>query len=343
MTLSNHLPRTVIQSVLSVGLLLSATAVQAETFILNIFLPPTHFTRGIMQEWATEVEKATDGRVSFEIPAGSLAPPAQQFNAVKNGIADLAITADFFIEKQAPLLQFSSLPFMISDAGPASVAHYRTYNQFLADKGYFKGTQFLSSFHFGGGHLYSLGDEVNSKAALKQSKVWALPGSAAVNIKDFGLSPITSPAVKVGEPVARGVVDVVYGISPGSVVDFKASAYVKHITRFPKATTSTSFSLFMSDRAWKKIAKDDQAIVMGLAGETLSAKVGKAAQQVSDDAMNIMTAAGVKVHDASEAFYTSLQNAAKPQLDAFNRQAEKVGLEGAEIIEYFQQQYDAVK
>lgn len=343
MTLSNHLPRAVIHSVLSVGVLVSATAVQAETFILNIFLPPTHFTRAIMQEWATDVEKATQGRVSFEIPAGSLAPPAQQYNAVKNGITDLAITADIFIEKQAPLLQFSSLPFMISDAEPASIAHYRTYNKFLADKGYFKGAQFLSSFHFGGGHLYSLGDEINSKAALKQAKVWALPGSAAVNIKDFGLSPITSPAVKVGEPVARGVVDVVYGISPGSVVDFKASAYVKHITRFPKATTSTSFSLFMGDRAWKKISKEDQAIVRELAGEALSAKVGKAAEQVSDDAMKTMAEAGVTINEANEDFYASLQEAAKPQLAEFNKQAKKVGLDGAEIIDYFQQQYDAVK
>ena len=343
MKLSNHLPRAIIQSVLSVGVLISATAVQAETFILNIFLPPTHFTRGIMQDWAAEVEKATEGRVSFEIPAGSLAPPAQQFNAVKNGITDLAITADIFIEKQAPLLQFSSLPFMISDAEPASVAHYRTYNKFLADKQYFKGAQFLSSFHFGGGHLYSLGDEVNSKAALKKAKVWALPGSAAVNIKDFGLSPITSPAVKVGEPVARGVVDVVYGISPGSVVDFKASAYVKSITLFPKAATSTSFSLFMGDRAWNKISKDDQAIVMALAGEALSAKVGKAAEQVSDEAMKTMEAAGVKIIEANEAFYASLQEAAKPQQAEFDEQAKKVGLEGSEIVDYFQQQYDAVK
>ena len=343
MKLSNSLPRKAAQCLLGAGLLISASSAYAEKYVLNIFFPPSHFSRTVMNEWVDDVEKATEGRVSFEIAAGSLAPPPQQLNAVKNGIADAAITANVFIGKQAPLIQFSSIPFMISDAKPASVAHYRTYEKFLADQKYFKGVELLSTFHFAGAHLYSLGDTINSVDVLKNSKVWALPGAAATTMKDFGVSPVTGPAVKVSEPVSQGVVDVVYGITHESMVDFKASPYVKNITLFPKAVTSTSFSFFMNDRAWKKVSKEDQAKIMELSGEALSLKVGTAAQEAAVEGLKTMTDAGVKTADVDEALFTSLQDAAKVQTEDFNKAAKKAGLDGTEIIEYFQQQYDDVK
>ncbi|MGH6628385.1 MAG: TRAP transporter substrate-binding protein DctP, partial [Burkholderiales bacterium] len=154
---------------------------QAETkLVFNVFLPPGHFLRAESARWAAEVEKATEGRVKVEIPAGSLAPPPQQLSAVKSGIADMAVMANVFLGRGAPLTQMSTMPFLVSDASAASVALWRVHEKHLAAKNEFKDVQLLSLFHFSPGYLYSMTDApVNSVDELKARRMWALPGEAA--------------------------------------------------------------------------------------------------------------------------------------------------------------------
>jgi TRAP-type transport system periplasmic protein len=327
------------------GLVLSsgALAAQAETkLILNNFFPPSHFIRGVFEQWTADVTAATDGRITFEVPAGSLAAPPQQVSAVKSGIADLAITANVFVQKQAPMLSYSSLPFLINDAEAASVANWRTYDKFLADKAPLDrlGVETLSVFNYSGGHLYGLEDEpIQSLETLQSKRVWALPGYTAENIKNMGISPITGPAVQVSETVAKGVVDAFYGISFESVTDFKAAPYTKNIVQFPFSGTSTSFSLFINKRAWSRIGAEDQAVIRNLAGEALARKVGAAAKAASAKALADMEADGINVVQADPALYAAFQDAARPLFDDFSKDAEKAGIDATAMLEFFKSEY----
>lgn len=314
------------------------SALQAKELIFNNFFPPSHFIHGVMNEWASDVATATDGRVTFTVPAGTLAAPPQQLSAVKSGIADVAMTANIFIQKQVPVLSYSSLPFLISNAEAASVANWRTYEKFLANKAPLKkyGVEMLSVFNFSGGNLYGLEDKpIETLEELKSKRLWALPGYTADTIKNIGVSPVTGPAVKVSEVVSKGVVDAFYGISYESVTDFKASPYTKNIVRFPYAGTSTSFSLFINKRTWAKISKKDQAIIKKLSGEALSRKVGKAAANASSVALTKMELSGIKVIPGSQNLYQGLKNAAQPLFTDFAKKADKFGVNGNELLDFF--------
>jgi TRAP-type C4-dicarboxylate transport system substrate-binding protein len=327
-----------------VGLLTVAAPAHAETKLLfSIFFPPSHFIFQVMREWAADVEKVTDNRVKIEFSAASMAPPPQQMSAVQSDIFDIGFTANPFIKNKAPLIEFSSLPWLVSDAEAASVAFWRTYQKSLTGKQQFKDVQLLSLFHSAGGQLYSLDETaINSLDELKKRKMWALPGEAAGLLKNLGMSPVTTPAVKISEPVSRGVVEGYYGMSPEGALSFKASPYTKVITWFPRAGTSTSFSMFINKGKWAKLSKKDQAAILSVSGEKLAAHVGKSYDRAAADALDKMKASGVKVVDADPGFYAALQKAAAPSFERFNAVAAKDGIDGDELVARFRMEYQAL-
>ncbi len=322
----------------------AAVPAQAETKLLfNVFVPPSHFVQKVLRDWAVDVEKATNNNVKIEFAAGSLAPPPQQLQATSSGIFDIAFSINPFIKSKAPLIEVSSLPWLVSDAEAASVAAWRTYEKHFASKNQFPDVQLLSLFNFSGGQLYSLDETpINSVDALKQRKMWALPGEAADLLKNLGISPITSPAVQVSESVSRGVVEGYYGLTLDGAVDFKASSYTKAITLFPRAATASGFSMFINKGKWRSLSESDRAAILSLSGEKLAARVGKAANASAAEALAKMKAEGVKVVNVDAAFYAAMQKAAEPSYKQFEGIAAKAGLDGKVVLSDFKKEYEAI-
>lgn len=321
----------------------AAAPAQAETKLLfNVFLPPGHVLQNVAHEWAADVEKATGNNVKIEFTAGNMAPPPQQLPATASGIFDMAMTANPFIKSKAPLLEVTSLPFLVSNAEASSVAFWRIYEKHFANKNQFPDVQLLSLFTATGGQLYSLSDTpINSIDELKSRKMWALPGEAADLLKNLGMSPITSPAVQVSESVSRGVVNGYYGMSPDGALDFKASPYTKVITWLPTASTATGFSMFINKGKWASIAEKDRKAILALSGEALARRVGKAYEQSAAEALAKMKASGIKVVDADPAFYAALQKAAEASYREFEGIAAKAGLDGKAVLADFKAEYAA--
>jgi TRAP-type C4-dicarboxylate transport system substrate-binding protein len=329
----------------SVGLAIASCSatLQAKELVFNSFFPPSHFIYPVITKWTEDVAAATDGRVTFEIPSGSLASPPQQLSMVKAGTADLAIMANIFVQKQVPTLNFSSLPFLVNDAEAASVSSWKTYEKFLAEKQPFKrqGVELLSVFNFSGGYLYGLEEEpIQTLEELKSKRLWALPGYSAENLKNLDISPVTGPAVKIGEVVSKGVVDAYYGITVETVTDFKAAPYTKNVVLFPFGSTSTSFSLFINNRTWSRISDTDKAIITKLSGEAFARKVGIAAKEASSVALTQMELAGTKVVASSPELYSDLKKAAEPLFTSFIQSANDSEVDGRAMLDYFKAEYD---
>jgi len=324
---------------------MGASLAQAETkLVLNNFVPPNHFFSKVMHEWAADVKEATEGRVVFEIPSGPVAAPAQLLNATRSGIVDAAVMANIFVQKQVPEFSYSSLPFLINDAEAGSVANWKSYEKFLADKKPLKryGVEILSQFNFSGGQFYTLEDNpITSLDQLKRKRIWALNGYTADTIINLGMSPIVSPAVQISEYVTKGVVDVYYGISLESTIDFKSAPYTKGIMMLPMGATSTSFSFFINQRAWDKLDPKDREVISELSGEALARRVGKRAQEESVIAYKQLMADGVTEYPISSELYHDLQEAAKPLFENFVDEVKKKGVNGQELIDYFMQTYEA--
>ena len=78
-------------AIMLVGLALAAAqpALAQTTLTMSSWVSPQHhLTSTVLQGWANEVEKATNGRVKFQmLPKHPSAPPGT-FDAVRDGLVD---------------------------------------------------------------------------------------------------------------------------------------------------------------------------------------------------------------------------------------------------------------
>ncbi|NJO23943.1 MAG: hypothetical protein HC868_14720 [Sphingomonadales bacterium] len=243
----------------AVALTLPATGgAGAETRLLvNCFAPPQHvMCRDILPAWKDNVEKATAKRVTIEFPAKSMAPPPAQWESVTKGVFDGALQFNGFIAKQVVGPRVAMSPFVaVLNAEAMSVALWRTYEKFMADKGEYNAVQLLGLFTAPGADFYSMNDApIASVEAIKRRKMWALPGTVANLVKETGAPVVSGPAVQMLEIISKGVVDGYAGVPVSSPQEFKLVPYTKSVTFFKAKIFQPSFSFFVNEKKWARSA-----------------------------------------------------------------------------------------
>src|SRR5215510_12399855 len=88
--------RVAIAAMLAVGVAAPPALAQTTLTMSSWVSPQHHLTATVLQGWAAEVEKATNGRVKFTmLPKHPSAPPGT-FDAVRDGLVDLSyVTASY--------------------------------------------------------------------------------------------------------------------------------------------------------------------------------------------------------------------------------------------------------
>src|SRR5512145_3573400 len=90
--------RLAIAALVAFGLAAAALPAAAQTTLTmsSWVSPQHHLTSNVLQGWADEVEKVTNGRVKFQmLPKHPSAPPGT-FDAVRDGLVDLSyVTASY--------------------------------------------------------------------------------------------------------------------------------------------------------------------------------------------------------------------------------------------------------
>src|SRR5438132_1875331 len=99
---------------------------QSTTLTMSSWVSPQHhLTANVLQGWATEVEKATNGRVKFTmLPKHPSAPPGT-FDAVRDGLVDLSFVTASYTPARHILPLMPELPGSGDTALVNSVAYSR--------------------------------------------------------------------------------------------------------------------------------------------------------------------------------------------------------------------------
>ncbi len=312
----------------------------AENILFNCFFPPQHYVcREMVPELGKRIEKATAGRVSITIPPKSVAPPPEQYDAVVNGVADGALQFNQFIANKVAGIQIGQLPFVgIEPAEPASVALWRTYQKFFADKGEYKGVVLLSVYATNGAEFFSTTDKpIETVEDVKSRKMWALPGSTANLIKQTGAPVVSGPAVQMLEIISKGVVDGYTGVGVSAAQEFKLVHYTKSATIFKSKIFQPTFSFFIGDKKWAKISPADQAAIKAALGEDFARWAG-ALQDGKDKANQAkFFGAGVKRIEGSDAELAKLKQIGQPTIDAWIKRVAGMGVDGKAALAYYEQ------
>jgi TRAP-type C4-dicarboxylate transport system substrate-binding protein len=312
----------------------------AESILFNCFFPPQHYAcREMVPELGKRIQKATAGRVTITVPPKSVAAPPDQYDAVVNGVADGALQFNQFISNKVAGIQVAQLPFVGQEGSEqASVALWRTYQKFFADKGEYQGVVLLSVWVSNGAEFFSTIDKpIETVADIKNRKMWALPGTVANLVKETGAPVVAGPAVQMLEIISKGVVDGYTGVPVSSAQEFKLVSYTKSVTVFRSKIFQPSFSFFVSEKKWSKISAADQAAIRGALGEDFARWAGKLQDGKHEANKAKVYAAGVRRIDGADAELAKLKALGQPAIDAWIKRVGDMGVDGKAALAHYQQ------
>jgi TRAP-type C4-dicarboxylate transport system substrate-binding protein len=207
--------------------------------------PQHHVTAVVLQGWANEAEKVTNGRVKFQmLPKHPSAPPGT-FDAVKDGLVDLSFVTASYTPARHILPMMAELPGAGDTALANSIAYSRIHWKHFHKVGEYRGVKLLGVFTHGPGQMFTK-KPVRSLADVQGLKIRTGGGAAEAVAKALGASAFVKPAPESYELLKSGVADGVF-FPMESIISFKLETVLEQATLFPGGMYSSSFGFFMNE------------------------------------------------------------------------------------------------
>ena len=326
--------RTLCTTALMMALPLGAMA-QSQSLLLNSFLAPQHpVTSMVVKPWAEKIAQVTEGRVKVDVAPSSLAAPHQQMASVNKGVFDIAYQFHGLMTEQVKLNQVAHLPFVNTTARGSSVALWRTYQKHFAKAKELDDVQVLAMFVLPPGVFYGMKGPIDGIDKLKGRKVYALPGVPATMLEAAGAGVVAAPAARSHEIISGKTVDAFVGYSVSDANGLKTLSYATDVTDIAGNITAPSFVLFINKKRWSSLSEKDRKAIESISGEAFAQNM-KAYDDLESKARADAAAKGIKFHQASDTFNKDMQALGAPLTQAWLNDAQKLGINGREALDYY--------
>ncbi|MEO7336769.1 MAG: TRAP transporter substrate-binding protein [Caldimonas sp.] len=337
-------PRLLASLISAIVLAAAAPGALAQTTLtMSSWVPPSHsLTRDVLVVWSQQVEKATQGRVKFEmLPKHPSAAPGT-FDAVRDGLVDVSFVTASYTPARHPLPLMAELPGAGVTAEINSVAFSRIHWKYFQPANEYKGVKLLGVFTHGPGQMFTVKKQVTSVEDLAGMKIRSGGGISEAAAKALGASPLVKPAPESYELLSSGVADGTFFPSE-SIVSFKLDKVVKYATYFPGGFYSSAFGFFMNEDKWNKLSKQDQDAIWSVSGESLARLAGRSWDAADRGGFDALKAAGVTIIDASPAFVADVRKRTEPLVQDWIKSANAKGVDGAKAFAEFREELKKVE
>jgi TRAP-type C4-dicarboxylate transport system substrate-binding protein len=327
--------RTLVLAAVSGGIMALAQPVPAQTTLTmsSWVSPQHHLTSVVLQGWATEVEKATNGRVKFTmLPKHPSAPPGT-FDAVRDGLVDLSYVTASYTPARHVLPLMPELPGAGDTALVNSVAYSRIHWKYFDKVGEYKGVKLLGVFTHGPGQMLTK-KPIRTIDDVQGLKIRTGGGVAEAVAKALGASAFVKPAPESFELLKSGVADGVF-FPLESVTSFKLETVLEQATIFPGGMYSSAFGFFMNQDKWDKLPKEDQATIEKLSGEHIARLAGQSWDEADRKGLELMKKSGMKIVNADPALVAEVKKRSAPIIDDWVKQASAKGVDARKILDEF--------
>ncbi len=302
--------------------------------------PQHHLTSVVLQGWANEVEKATNGRVKLQmLPKHPSAPPGT-FDAVRDGLVDLSYVTASYTPARHILPLMAELPGAGETALINSVAYSRIYWKYLDKVGEYKGVKLLGVFTHGPGQMFTK-RPVASINDLQGLKIRTGGGIAEAVAKALGTSAFVKPAPESYELLSSGVADGVF-FPLESIVSFKLDTVLEQATLFPGGMYSSAFGFFMNEDKWNKLPKQDQEAIAKISGEHIARLAGTSWDEADKKGMEALKKSGVKIVNANPELVAEVKKRSAPIVDDWITRAKAKGVDAPKVLTEFREELKKV-
>jgi len=308
--------------------------------LLSTFFPQSHpLYSQVLQPWAQEVEKTTNGALKIEFSPNSLAPPPGQLDLVAKGIADLSIQYAGVVPNRLQLLLMTEVPGAgTSTAEAMSVALWRTQRKYFQPGDEHKGLKLLSLVVFPLQDFYGVKEPpLTTLEAFKSAKIAMTPGMHARKWGAVTTGVVAGPAFKYFELVSKGTVDAYAAATPIDVFSFNLAQYTKYVMHFPELGTAGAFSVVLNEGKWKSLSPQQQETLTRLSGEAF-ARRSAVLDRVSELNVKKLREQGVSYLDAPANLNADLKKAFGFIADEWVAEAGKRGVDGKAALDYYRKE-----
>lgn len=317
---------------------LSASGAMAQSveLIFNNTLPPFNETYQVgIRDFAQDIIEESQGDILVTIPDSALAPADRQYEAVRDGIADMAVMNISGITQHVVLNGIGELPYNAPTAETGSVALWETYKEYFEEIGEWEGVKVLSTHVLPGRQILSVNPDLapDEPSDLQGMRVWATSTPLVAAAEGFGAVPMDTPYPELQENVARGNLDAVF-ITPGSADGAGIRPNVTHVTKIPGGLGSISFATIISEAKWNELTPEQQdAILRAAEGLPRRAGIANDAGEVAVQGVFADIPTTVVEGEALEAFHEVVD----AQIVEWIERAEGAGLENPqEALDFYQ-------
>jgi TRAP-type C4-dicarboxylate transport system substrate-binding protein len=317
----------------------SATAhSQTTTLTMSSWVSPQHLlTKDVLAVWAQNVEKATNGRVKFQMLAKHPSAAPGTFDAVRDGLVDVSYVTASYTPARHVLPLLPELPGGGATAEINSVAFSRIHWKYFQPVNEYKGVKLLGVFTHGPGQMFNTKRPINKVEDLAGMKIRSGGGISEQMARALGASAFVKPAPESYELLSSGVADGTF-FPLESIISFKLDSVVKYATLFPGGFYGSAFGFFMNEDKWNKLSKQDQDAIMSVSGEALARLAGKAWDSTDRAALEVMKKANIQIQEASPELVKGVQERSKDIIDKWKKDATAKGVDGEKVFAEFHEE-----
>ncbi|MEO6270222.1 MAG: TRAP transporter substrate-binding protein [Lautropia sp.] len=318
---------------LGLGVALTSLPAQAQVELsMSAWVPASHMlVRDGMMPWMQEVERVTEGRVKIKLLPKPVTNAVNHFDAVRDGLADVAFISHAYTPARFRLVTVGVLPFSGDSAEANSVAFWRIYSKYFLKEDEHKGVKLLTLYTHGPGIFWNAKHPIKTIDDFSGLKIRVGGGIAADVANALGVNAISKPAPESYELLSSGVVDGV--MFPGeSILSFKLDKLVKYATEFPGGLYSDSHSVIMNTDRWNKITKADQEAITSVSNEVFSRNVGKAWDNNAGAGFAAFKAAGGEVVPADDKLVKAVADRTAKFEQEWIKRVDDKGMDGKAIL-----------
>jgi TRAP-type C4-dicarboxylate transport system substrate-binding protein len=292
-------------------------------------LPPAHHIAVVVDKWAAEVEKLSEGELDVQVfGADSLVKANDNILSVAKGDIECAFSLNFQWGKTLPIMNVTVGPYTMSSIEAWKKWPTSEAAAFLEEKLAEKGVKNIAwMFQTNTSVFTSKGKPLVKPDDFKGLKMRGIGPAFDRGLTAMGATTVAMPGSEVYQALATGVIDA-------AVTDVAAAYSRKYYEVQDHMTVLPVLAAYLHgyvNPAWYEGLSDKSKAALKQAGETAAGWALDASIAASAEAPKQLEEKGVKVHIATDAENEAFKAAMQPAFaEGF---AEEGGEDGRKLLD----------
>jgi len=224
------------------------------------FVGPQHFQSQWLVKWGEDLEKKSNGRLSFKhFPGAQMGPTPKHFDFARDGTAEIAYILHGATPGRFPLTELVNLPYLV---GSAEIGIKVLNDPELRAKhldAEHKGTKVLYLFTHVPGSAHTTRKALRTLDDFKGQRLRFATPAIREFIAALGATPVGVPPTEVAEQLQKGTLDGAFMDYGGAGIAWKLGGICKFTTEM--YCFVSSFAIVANEAWYAKLPPDLQKMV----------------------------------------------------------------------------------